>query len=225
MAENGTTGERGENGPSAEASSFTLPQISLPEGGGAIPGIDEKFAANPVAGTGSLSIPTAASPGRSGFGPQLSLTVDSGSGNGIFGMGFRLAALDRPPHRQRVSAYRDAEEAAIFILSGAEDLVPVLERTDTGQWIFDEFDRDGYRVKATARASKDCSPGSSAGQNSTRATPIGARYLLAGCQTRASRTRTIQVAYSRLIARSPQEASAVTSAARFTRNRAQVVHG
>ena len=34
--------------PSAEATPFTPPQISLPKGGGAIRGIDEKFAANPV---------------------------------------------------------------------------------------------------------------------------------------------------------------------------------
>src|SRR6516225_1480114 len=43
--------------------------------------------------------------------------------------------------------YLDAEESDIFVLSGAEDLVPVLERGDAGQWVFDEFDRDGYYVK------------------------------------------------------------------------------
>ena len=41
------------------------------QGGGAIRGIGEKFAANPVTGTSSLSVPIATSPGRSGFGPQL----------------------------------------------------------------------------------------------------------------------------------------------------------
>src|SRR5215469_8478952 len=68
-----------------------IPQISLPKGGGAIRGIDEKFTANPVTGTGSLTIPITTSPGRSGFGPQLGLTYDSGHGNGIFGMGFSLS--------------------------------------------------------------------------------------------------------------------------------------
>ena len=43
--------------------------------------------------------------------------------------------------------YRDAEESDIFVLSGAEDLVPVLERNDTGRWVFEEFERDGYCVK------------------------------------------------------------------------------
>lgn len=62
------------------------PSISLPKGGGAMRGMGEKFAANPVTGTGSMTIPIAASPGRSGFGPQLSLSYDSGAGNGPFGL-------------------------------------------------------------------------------------------------------------------------------------------
>ena len=57
------------------------PTLSLPKGGGAIRGMSEKFAANPVTGTGSMAVPLATSPGRSGFGPQLSLSYDSGSGN------------------------------------------------------------------------------------------------------------------------------------------------
>src|SRR5678815_2578387 len=67
-------------------SSGSSPVISLPKGGGAIRGIGEKFAANPVTGTGSMTVPIATSPGRSGFGPQLSLSYDSGSGNGPFGL-------------------------------------------------------------------------------------------------------------------------------------------
>src|SRR5882672_5240627 len=68
-----------------------IPAISLPKGGGAIRGIGEKFAANPVTGTGSMSIPLATSPGRTGFGPQLTLAYDSGSGNGSFGFGWNLS--------------------------------------------------------------------------------------------------------------------------------------
>jgi hypothetical protein len=54
-----------------------LPSISLPKGGGAIRGMGEKFSVNPVTGTGSLNIPIYASPRRSGFGPQLSLSFRS----------------------------------------------------------------------------------------------------------------------------------------------------
>src|ERR1022692_3637473 len=43
--------------------------------------------------------------------------------------------------------YRDHEESDVFILSGAEDLVPVLNETGRGEWLPDEFDRDGYRIK------------------------------------------------------------------------------
>jgi hypothetical protein len=57
----------------------------------AIRGIGEKFAANPVTGTGSMSVPIATSPGRSGFGPQLSLSYDSGAGNGPFRLGWSLS--------------------------------------------------------------------------------------------------------------------------------------
>jgi RHS repeat-associated protein len=105
-----------------------LPAVSLPKGGGAIRGIGEKFAANPVTGSGSMTVPIATSPGRSGFGPQLSLSYDSAAGNGPFGFGWSLSL----PSITRKTAkglpqYNDAEESDVFILSGAEDLVPVLE--------------------------------------------------------------------------------------------------
>lgn len=44
--------------------------ISLPKGGGAIRGIGEKFAPNPVTGKGSISVLIANRQGRSGFAPQ-----------------------------------------------------------------------------------------------------------------------------------------------------------
>ena len=70
------------------------------------------------------------SPGASGFGPQLSLSYDSGSGNGPFGFGWNLSlpAITRKTDKG-LPQYRDAEESDVFILSGAEDLVPVLRRT------------------------------------------------------------------------------------------------
>jgi virulence plasmid B protein/glycosyltransferase TcdB-like subunit of Tc toxin/glycosyltransferase TcdB-like subunit of Tc toxinin len=113
----------------------SAPSITLPKGGGAIRGIGEKFAANPVTGTGSLSIPIATSPGRSGFGPQLSLSYDSGAGNGPFGLGWNLSlpSISRKTDKG-LPKYQDATESDVFILSGAEDLVPVLVEND-GDWI------------------------------------------------------------------------------------------
>src|SRR5208283_2140903 len=141
--------------PSANAESessattqFSAPQINLPKGGGAIRGIGEKFTANAVTGTGSLSIPIAVSPARSGFSPQLSLQYDSGAGNGAFGIGWSLSAPSITRKTDKgLPQYRDHEESDVFILSGAEDLVPVLRREGEDRWVNDEFEREGYLVK------------------------------------------------------------------------------
>src|SRR3989449_3011582 len=99
--------------PQSRASGINAPPaITLPKGGGAIRGIGEKFAANPVTGTGSTTVPLAVSPGRSGFSPQLALSYDSGSGNGTFGLGWSLAlpAITRKTDKG-LPQYRDAEES------------------------------------------------------------------------------------------------------------------
>src|SRR5215218_11214196 len=123
-----TSRSEGEQTPAA-------PAISLPKGGGAIHGIGEKFAANPVTGTGSMSVPIATSPGRSGFGPQLSLSYDSGAGNGPFGFGWSLSlpSITRKTEKG-LPRYFDAQESDDFILSGAEDLVPVLVKDNNDEW-------------------------------------------------------------------------------------------
>jgi RHS repeat-associated protein len=112
-----------------------FPSVSLPKGGGAIRGIGEKFTTNAVTGTGSIKVPLAVSPGRSGFAPQLALSYDSGAGNGSFGFGWSLSlpAVTRKTDKG-LPQYRDAEESDVFILAGAEDLVPVLIETN-GSWI------------------------------------------------------------------------------------------
>src|SRR5512134_1090002 len=121
--------------PPANEQFFTQASaLALPEGGGAIRGIGEALAANPVTGTGSMTVPIATSPGRSGFGPQLSLSYDSGAGNGPFGFGWSLSlpAITRKTDKG-LPRYNDATESDVFILSGAEDLVPVLVDSG-GQW-------------------------------------------------------------------------------------------
>src|SRR5688572_31421571 len=80
-----------QKGSEQGSTGIAAPVLSLPKGGGAIRGMGEKFAANPVTGTGSMLVPIATSPGRSGFGPQLSLSYDSGAGNGPFGLGWSLS--------------------------------------------------------------------------------------------------------------------------------------
>src|SRR3954466_1102054 len=128
--------------------SFAAPQINLPKGGGAIRGIDEKFTANPATGTGAVSIALPLSPGRGGFGPQLSLSYDSGSGNGPFGMGWALSVPQISRRTDKgLPRYQGAEESDIFVLSGAEDLVPELNVGDCGKPSAVEFERDGYCVR------------------------------------------------------------------------------
>jgi RHS repeat-associated protein len=124
--------DQGRDG--AAPSLFAPPTVSLPKGGGAVRGIGEKFTANPVTGTGSLSVPIFTSPGRSGFGPQLSLSYDSGAGNGPFGFGWQLGlpSITRKTDKG-LPRYLDAEESDTFILSGAEDLVPALVQAGD-QW-------------------------------------------------------------------------------------------
>ncbi len=127
------SGERETPAPATKSENgIEVPSINLPKGGGAIKGIGEKFAANPVTGTGSMSVPIATSPGRSGFGPELSLSYDSGAGNSIFGFGWNLSlpSITRKTDKG-LPRYQDAEESDVFILSSAEDLVPLLRPGDS----------------------------------------------------------------------------------------------
>jgi hypothetical protein len=124
----------------------------LPKGGGAIRGIGEKFAANPVTGTGSMAVPIATSPGRSGFGPQLALSYDSGGGNGPFGFGWSLSLPQITRKTDKgLPQYNDAEDSDVFLLSGAEDLVPVYRQDPDGTWIAShpgyQRDLDGFWVR------------------------------------------------------------------------------
>ncbi len=102
-----------------------LPEIVLPSGGGSISGMGEKFEVNAVTGTNSVVIPIPSTPGRSGFGPELSLSYDSGAGNGPFGIGWSLSAATITRKTSTgIPTYDD--ETDTFLLSGTEDLVPYL---------------------------------------------------------------------------------------------------
>jgi RHS repeat-associated protein len=104
--------------------------MTLPKGGGAQHGLGEKFSPDLYAGTGNFTVPIAVPPGRNGFQPQLNLVYSTGNGNGFFGLGWSLSI----PGVMRKSSkgiprYRDYDRELksrdTFILSGAEDLVPV----------------------------------------------------------------------------------------------------
>jgi RHS repeat-associated protein len=135
---------------------FAAPHLALPKGGGALRGIGETFTANLVTGTGAVTVPIPLSPGRSGFGPRLSLAYNSGTGSGLFGFGWQLSlpSITRRtdkglPRYDDAPVMRDTRDTDIFLLSGAEDLVPLLARDGDGDWrVPDAPDRDGYAVQA-----------------------------------------------------------------------------
>lgn len=74
-----------------------------------------------------MTVPIATSPGRSGGGPQLALSYDSGARNGPFGFGWNrsLPSITRKTDIGLLQ-YRNGEDADVSLLSGAENLVPVL---------------------------------------------------------------------------------------------------
>jgi hypothetical protein len=85
------SGDQATKPPSQSSPTPSIPSISLPKGGGSIGGMGEKFDVNPSTGTASVSFTIATSPSRADFSPNLSLSYDSGSGNGPFGLGWSLS--------------------------------------------------------------------------------------------------------------------------------------
>ncbi|MGI8783685.1 MAG: SpvB/TcaC N-terminal domain-containing protein [Acidobacteriota bacterium] len=108
--------------------------ISLPKGGGALHGIGEKFSPDLHTGSGNFTVPLSIPPGRNGFQPQLNLVYSTGQGNGPFGLGWSLSipGVSRKTFKG-IPRYRDGattiDDQDVFILSGAEDLVPVSSLT------------------------------------------------------------------------------------------------
>lgn len=141
--------------PSQSDFQISPPSVALPKGGGAIRGIGEKFSVNSSNGTGTLSVPISLSPGRSGFGPQLALQYDSGAGNGAFGLGWSIALPSITRRTDKGIPQYGHDDIDVFVLSGAEDLVPVFQqqpdgtwtRDQLGQYVVDELVRGNYIVR------------------------------------------------------------------------------
>ncbi len=111
------------------------PALSLPKGGGAVSGIGETFQPNIFTGTGNFSVPIYTSQGRSGFGPKLSLQYSTGSGNSIFGLGWQISMPQVTRKTEKGLPHYDDHD--VFVLSGAEDLVPIKsESKDTSGRIY-----------------------------------------------------------------------------------------
>lgn len=114
------------NRPAAAPRLAVVPP-ALPKGGGAMKGLGESFQADEFTGTASLSIPFPVTDCR-GFAPSLSVDYGSGQGNGLFGLGFAPSLPDIS--RQTSKGIPRYDERDVFLLSGADTLVPDVERPD-----------------------------------------------------------------------------------------------
>ena len=124
----GAAWQPAEGGPPA------APSVSLPKGGGAIRDIGEKFTVNAATGTASLAVPVATSPGRAGLRPvaEPGLRLRRRQWPVRAGLELSLPAITRKTDKG-LPRYQDDPDQDTFILSGAEDLVPVREERD-GAW-------------------------------------------------------------------------------------------
>ncbi len=130
-----------------ESNSLEIPDISLPKGGGALRGIDEKFEVNAANGTAGFSIPLPITAGRNNITPSLSLSYNSGNGNSAYGLGWSLdqPIIQRKTDKQLPQYCDDAEEDS-FMFSGMEDLVPFLKEDSESFTPLERVD-NGYSVK------------------------------------------------------------------------------
>ncbi|MBF8277153.1 MAG: spvB [Candidatus Brocadiaceae bacterium] len=135
------------DGGKTKSNAIEMPSISLPKGGGAIKGIDEKFSVNAVNGTASFSLPLPFSPAR-GTSPALNLSYNSGAGNGAFGLGWSLSlpTIKRKTDK-KLPQYQDNVDSDTFLFSDAEDLVPEFRKELDGRFSIDAA--GNYIIKET----------------------------------------------------------------------------
>ncbi|ABO49533.1 YD repeat protein [Desulforamulus reducens MI-1] len=126
-----------------DKSKISFTELSLPKGGGAIKGIGETFQPDPFSGTANLSIPVQMSPCRD-FEPKISLNYNSGTGNGIFGIGFSISIPNISRKTEKgIPRYNDTDT---FLFSNAEDLVSKMVKNQEGSWVKEERHVEENRV-------------------------------------------------------------------------------
>lgn len=123
--------------------------LGLPQGGGVSPQGD-RFQPDLTRGSGSYTVPLPMPTGPADMSPKLTLAYGTGSGNGPFGLGWRLE-LPRIERRtdRGIPLYDDALDS--FVLNGVELLVDVgggrfRPQVDNQSWLI-ERDGDGWRIR------------------------------------------------------------------------------
>ena len=120
--------------PAPDKSGTKPTVLSVPNGPGSITGLGKSFQPQLNTGAASYAITLALPPGPAGFAPSLTLTYNSGFGNGPLGRGWRLngpLALERQTEKG-FPRYRDTDRGGqipdVFVFQG-EELVPLSDGT------------------------------------------------------------------------------------------------
>jgi RHS repeat-associated protein len=128
----------------------TAPGLSsLPQGSGVSP-LGDRFEPDLVRGSGTYAISFPLPRGPNNLQPSLGLSYSTGSGNGPFGMGWRVGLLRIERRTDRgIPTYDDASDT--FVIGDGEDLVAIGEgryrpQTDTKFWSI-AFGADGWTVR------------------------------------------------------------------------------
>ncbi|HEY6558054.1 MAG TPA: SpvB/TcaC N-terminal domain-containing protein, partial [Polyangiaceae bacterium] len=123
-----------------------LPSITTPKGGGALRGIGETFTTNLATGTASFSVPISTITGRNNFDLGLALSYDSGNGNDVLGLGWKLSVPSITRKTDKGIPRYGPEDT--FILAGGEDLVPAPPPGATREtWQDGDYDIQTYRPR------------------------------------------------------------------------------
>ncbi|MCK9859533.1 SpvB/TcaC N-terminal domain-containing protein [Paenibacillus sp. ATY16] len=115
------------NDEQERSASFIKSELTLPKGGGAVRGMGETYEPDLFTGSMHMSIPVYSSPCRE-FEPKLQLQYSSGSGNGVFGLGFSLSVSSISRRTDTGIPKYDGTDR--FLLDG-EEIIPKLD-PDTG---------------------------------------------------------------------------------------------
>src|SRR6266545_210608 len=133
-----------------EASGVAAGLVAVPTGGGGIAPQGDRFQPDLVRGSGSYAVPIHLPKGPNELRPSLTLSYSTGSGNGPFGLGWRLDVLRVERRTDRgIPGYDDDDDT--FALGGAELLVPVgggrhRPQADTRCWHTERFG-EGWRIR------------------------------------------------------------------------------
>lgn len=126
-------------GSATSPDTIASPTIALPKGGGAIKGIDEQFSVDAARGTAAFSISLPFSKARNET-PAISLSYNSGFGNGVFGLGWQLGMPSiRRKTDHAIPKYMDSIDSDTFLFSEKGDLVPAFKKQADGNFELDAY--------------------------------------------------------------------------------------